>query len=215
MSKRPKVSLSSIVAETARRAEESGTDSNPLAAAGLADEGAPILDSGPRLVVSSPEPEALPVLTAAPIAVAGSFMPAEPDPAPIAAPSLAPAAALGPAPIADLSPAPLAAPSHARAEPIVAAPSAGAVVGLPPILDLKAASQLRDEFCAAKGGPLDVDASKVQRLGGLCLQVLLSAQRSWAVDGKPFRVVDPSPDFLEGIRCFGAAGLTEGAPIAL
>jgi chemotaxis protein CheX len=199
MSKRPKVSLSSIVAETARRAGESSTGSNPLAAAGLADEGAPILDSGPRLVVSSPEPEALPVLTAAPIAVASSFMPA----------------ALGPAPIADLSPAPLAAPSPARAEPIVAAPSAGAVVGLPPILDLKAASQLRDEFCAAKGGPLDVDASKVQRLGGLCLQVLLSAQRSWAVDGKPFRVVDPSPDFLEGIRCFGAAGLTEGAPIAL
>lgn len=199
MSKRPKVSLSSIVAETARRAEESSTDSNPLAAAGLADEGAPILDSGPRLVVSSPEPEALPVIVAAPIAVASSFMPAAPDPAPIA----------------DLSPAPWAAPSPAPAEPIVAAPSAGAVVGLPPILDLKAASQLRDEFCAAKGGPLDVDASKVQRLGGLCLQVLLSAQRSWAVDGKPFRVVDPSPDFLEGIRCFGAAGLTEGAPIAL
>jgi chemotaxis protein CheX len=199
MSKRPKVSLSSIVAETARRAEESSTDSNPLAAAGLADEGAPILDSGPRLVVSSPEPEALPVLTAAPIAVASSFMPAAPDPAPIA----------------DLSPAPWAAPSPAPAEPIVAAPSAGAVVGLPPILDVKAASQLRDEFCAAKGGPLDVDASKVQRLGGLCLQVLVSAQRSWAVDGKPFRVVDPSPDFLEGIRCFGAAGLTEGAPIAL
>ena len=199
MSKRPKVSLSSIVAETARRAEESSTDSNPLAAAGLADEGAPILDSGPRLVASSPEPEALPVLTAAPIAVASSFMPAAPDPAPIA----------------DLSPAPWAAPSPAPAEPIVAAPSGGAVVGLPPILDLKAASQLRDEFCAAKGGPLDVDASKVQRLGGLCLQVLLSAQRSWAVDGKPFRVVDPSPDFLEGIRCFGAAGLTEGAPIAL
>jgi chemotaxis protein CheX len=199
MSKRPKVSLSSIVAETARRAEESSADSNPLAAAGLADEGAPILDSGPRLVVSSPEPEALPVLTAAPIAVASSFMPAAPDPAPIA----------------DLSPAPWAAQSPAPAEPIVAAPSAGAVVGLPPILDLKAASQLRDEFCAAKGGPLDVDASKVQRLGGLCLQVLVSAQRSWAVDGKPFRVVDPSPDFLEGIRCFGAAGLTEGAPIAL
>jgi chemotaxis protein CheX len=199
MSKRPKVSLSSIVAETARRAEESSTDSNPLAAAGLADEGAPILDSGPRLVVSSPEPEAVPVLTAAPIAVASSFMPAEPDPAPIFAPS----------------PAPLAAPSPAPAEPIGAAPSGGAVVGLPPILDLKAASELRDEFCAAKGGPLDVDASKVQRLGGLCLQVLLSAQRSWAVDGKPFRVVDPSPDFLEGIRCFGAAGLAEGAPIAL
>jgi chemotaxis protein CheX len=202
MSKRPKVSLSSIVAETARRAEESSTDSNPLAAAGLADEGAPILDSGPRLVVSSPEPEALPVLTAAPIAVASSFMPAEPDPAPIAAPSLAPAAALSPAPADPI-------------QPIAATSSGGTVVGLPPILDLKAASQLRDEFCAAKGGPLDVDASKVQRLGGLCLQVLLSAQRSWAVDGKPFRVVDPSPDFLEGIRCFGAAGLTEGAPIAL
>jgi chemotaxis protein CheX len=202
MSKRPKVSLSSIVAETARRAGESSADSNPLAAAGLADEGAPILDGGPRLVVSSPEPEALSVFAAAPIAVVSSLVPAEPAPPAVAAPSPAPVAILSPAPADSI-------------QPIAATPSGGAVVGLPPILDLKAASQLRDEFCAAKGGPLEVDASKVQRLGGLCLQVLLSAQRSWAVDGKPFRVVDPSPDFLEGIKSFGAAGLTEGAPLTI
>jgi chemotaxis protein CheX len=207
MSKRPKVSLSSIVAETARRAGESSTDANPLASMGSADEGAPILDGGPRLVVSSPEPEALPVLAAAPIATVSSLIPAEPDPTPVSAPS--------PEPVAILSPAPLSPAPADPIQPIAATPSGGAVVGLPPILDLKAASQLRDEFCAAKGGPLEVDASKVQRLGGLCLQVLLSAQRSWAVDGKPFRVVDPSPDFLEGIKSFGAAGLTEGAPLTI
>ena len=54
-----------------------------------------------------------------------------------------------------------------------------------------------------------MDAAKVQRLGGLCLQVLLSAQRTWAVDGQPFRVVNASPDFLDGLKAFGASAIAE------
>lgn len=159
------------------------------------DEGAPRVEALPRLVTPHERPEPPAALTE-PVALAVSIAPAE--------------AASPPR----VSPEPLPVPAPEPAAPTKAAAGA-AVVELPAILDLKAAAQLRDEFCAAKGGPLDVDASKVQRLGGLCLQVLLSAQRSWDVEGKPFRVVDPSPDFLEGVKAFGAAALTGSTPPAI
>jgi chemotaxis protein CheX len=194
MSKRPRVSLSSIVAETARLAGESSTKPSEMESVTVLDEGAPTVEALPRLVAPAAEPEP----SVAPVA-------------PAASPSLEEAVAV-PASV----PVPPPAPAPAMAPPASTKGSSGAaIVGLPAILDLKAAAKLRDEFCAAKGGPLDVDASKVQRLGGLCLQVLLSAQRTWAVDGKPFRLVDPSPDFLEGVKAFGAATLAEASPQAI
>jgi chemotaxis protein CheX len=75
------------------------------------------------------------------------------------------------------------------------------------ILDLKAAAPLKADLLAAKGGSIEIDASQVQRLGGLCLQLLLSAQRSWATDGKTLRVIHPSTDFTDGLALFGAASL--------
>jgi len=45
-------------------------------------------------------------------------------------------------------------------------------------LDLKAAASLRSDLLSLRHTPLDIDASDVQRLGGLCLQVLMSAQAS-------------------------------------
>lgn len=81
-------------------------------------------------------------------------------------------------------------------------------VHLTEILDLKAAAPLRDEILAARGGALRLDASRVQRLGGLCLQVLLSAQRTWQVDGASLRIADPSPEFQEALTLFGATSLT-------
>jgi chemotaxis protein CheX len=198
MSKRPRVSLSSIVAETARLAGESSTKPSEMESVTVLDEGAPTVEALPRLVAPAAEPEPSVTTAAQPVALAASS-------------SLEEAVAV-PASV----PVPPPAPAPAMAPPASTEASSGAaIVGLPAILDLKAAAKLRDEFCAAKGGPLDVDASKVQRLGGLCLQVLLSAQRTWAVDGKPFRVVDPSPDFLEGVKAFGAATLAEASPQAI
>jgi chemotaxis protein CheX len=87
---------------------------------------------------------------------------------------------------------------------------------LPEILDLKAAAPLRSDLLAARGGPIELDASHVQRLGGLCLQVLMSAQRSWATDGKALRVIDMSTDFADGLALFGVPSLnTEPSGVSL
>ncbi len=79
------------------------------------------------------------------------------------------------------------------------------LVELPEVLDLKAAAPLAGEFLAHRGEELRVDASRVQRLGGQCLQVLLSAAMTWKVDEIPLGFVNPSPDFIEGLQRLGVA----------
>jgi chemotaxis protein CheX len=79
-----------------------------------------------------------------------------------------------------------------------------AVIALPPVLDLKAARPLAGELLAARGGPVSLDASKVERLGALCLQVLLSARLTWAADDKSLILKDASPAFEEQFQRLGA-----------
>jgi chemotaxis protein CheX len=74
-------------------------------------------------------------------------------------------------------------------------------------LDLKAAGPLRTALMEARGGDIEIDASNVQRLGGLCLQVLLSAEATWATDAKAFTISTASPAFAEGARRMGAPSL--------
>jgi chemotaxis protein CheX len=78
---------------------------------------------------------------------------------------------------------------------------------LPETLDLKAAGPLRGALMEARGAAIEIDASNVQRLGGLCLQVLLSAEATWATDGHPFVISAASPAFAEGARRMGANAL--------
>ena len=78
------------------------------------------------------------------------------------------------------------------------------VLRLEPTLDLTAASALQTALLARRGRPLEVDASAVLRLGGLCLQVLLSAQKTWAEDASPFSLTQASPAFADALRLFGA-----------
>jgi chemotaxis protein CheX len=75
---------------------------------------------------------------------------------------------------------------------------------LPATLDLTAAAPLARELAAHRGQPLLIDASGVRRLGGLCLQVLLSARASWDADRLAFGVIDPSADFSAALGVFGA-----------
>ena len=67
---------------------------------------------------------------------------------------------------------------------------------------------MRDRLSAVRGRPLKLDASRVERLGGLCLQVLLSARITWAVDGLPIAVVNSSPAFTDALALFGASSFT-------
>lgn len=82
---------------------------------------------------------------------------------------------------------------------------------LQPVLDLKAAEPLKVAFIERRGQSLEIDASAVQRLGGLCLQVLLSARKTWAEDGQSLLIGARSEIFNENMRTFGAEGRFEYA----
>ena len=83
----------------------------------------------------------------------------------------------------------------------------GPVLTLPEMLDLRAAAPLAAELMARRGTDAELDASRVRKLGGQCLQVLLSAQACWQAEGLRLRVVAPSSDFIDGVALLGAASL--------
>jgi chemotaxis protein CheX len=92
---------------------------------------------------------------------------------------------------------------------------------LEPVLDLGAAERLHARLVALRGGPIEIDASQVERLGGLCLQVLLSARQTWAADGHSARLSQTSAAFDDAWALFGAPafapclnpGLNQGSPV--
>ncbi len=72
-------------------------------------------------------------------------------------------------------------------------------------LSLDQAAPLRDALLGRRGGPLDLDASDVERLSGPCFQVLASARVTWDADGQPFAFSATSPAFESGLALLGAA----------
>ncbi len=80
---------------------------------------------------------------------------------------------------------------------------------LPPVLDLAAAGPLQTALLGLRGKPATLDASEVQRMGGLCLQVLLAARAAWSTDGHGFRLTQPSPAFTEATQLMAAGILLE------
>jgi chemotaxis protein CheX len=57
--------------------------------------------------------------------------------------------------------------------------SAAKTLSLDSVLDLNAAGTLHSSLMAARGGDLVIDASSVERVGALCIQVLMSAAKTW------------------------------------
>ncbi len=74
-------------------------------------------------------------------------------------------------------------------------------------LDAKAAEALHGELTALRGRPLEIDASEVERLSGQALQVLLSAQVTWAADAQAFAIRNPSAALAETLALCGAPSL--------
>lgn len=85
-----------------------------------------------------------------------------------------------------------------------------AKVILPAVLDLQYAEPLRAELLGLRGRPVVIDASRVERLGGLCLQVLISAKTSWAADGTMLDIAPVSDAFAQHWTMFGAAEAAAG-----
>jgi len=86
-----------------------------------------------------------------------------------------------------------------------------ASVTLPAVLDLQQAGPLRDQLLALRGQSVIIDGSAVERLGGLCLQVLISAQQTWARDGLSLIIDEASESFANQWNAFGASDLGEVA----
>ena len=82
-----------------------------------------------------------------------------------------------------------------------------ATLKLRPVLDLTAAAPLKEEFGALRGKAICVDATDVDRVGALCLQVIMSAHSTWTSDGVPFSLGGTSPAFEEGLETLGASFL--------
>lgn len=86
-----------------------------------------------------------------------------------------------------------------------------ATITLPAVLDLRAAGPLKADIQALAGAPLDLDASNVERLGGLCLQVLLAASEAWRAAGHSFRLTNVGDSVRNDAQLLGAGQLLQGA----
>jgi chemotaxis protein CheX len=80
-----------------------------------------------------------------------------------------------------------------------------ATVVLAPVLDQRAAEPLKAELMAARGQALTLDGSAVERLGGLCLQVLLAALQTWRADGQALTFLNVSEALAVQWSQFGAS----------
>jgi chemotaxis protein CheX len=83
-------------------------------------------------------------------------------------------------------------------------PDDAAAVRLADVLDLKAAAGLHGDLLRLRGQDVILDASGVSRLGGQCLQILLSAINTWKADGRSLSFDNPSTAFIDGLELFGA-----------
>lgn len=82
---------------------------------------------------------------------------------------------------------------------------------LPAVLDIQQAEPLRAELLALRGRPVVIDASAVERLGALCLQVLIAAQRTWTADGATIAIAPASEAFAQQWTTFGAPATAVGS----
>ena len=85
-------------------------------------------------------------------------------------------------------------------------------VALPARLDFPAAAPLAQTFIGLRGQDISVTADQVTLLGTNCLQVLLSAGRTWSADGKSLNYAGMSEAFVSQLKQFGLSpdALTEG-----
>ena len=79
------------------------------------------------------------------------------------------------------------------------------LIALPAVLDLRAADPLKAQLLAARGQETALDASAVERLGGLCLQVLLSALQTWRADGQSLTFINVTEAFASQWSALGAS----------
>ena len=72
-----------------------------------------------------------------------------------------------------------------------------------PHAGFSAAFDLASSLHNMRHKPVMIDASEVEHIGAPCLEVLLSAARSWGKDAVEFRIINSTVAFNEGIARLG------------
>lgn len=98
-------------------------------------------------------------------------------------------------------------PSSASPAPASDPASVTARVTLAPSLMSDQAGPLLEALHTAKGPVVRLDAQAVERIGGLCLQVLIAAARTFAASGRQLIFDAPSDAFLDALMLLGARTL--------
>ena len=70
-------------------------------------------------------------------------------------------------------------------------------------LDSAAADRLRAQLSGSADGDLTLDATSVEMLGGLCLELILSARSLWSARAKAFAVDAPSAAMIDDLARYG------------
>lgn len=76
-------------------------------------------------------------------------------------------------------------------------------LSLAPVLDLNEASALHKQLMGLKGSNLVIDASAVERVGALCVQVLMAGARRWEEDDLSFTFDKASDAFMKTMQLIG------------
>ncbi|QXX75396.1 STAS domain-containing protein [Methylovirgula sp. HY1] len=74
---------------------------------------------------------------------------------------------------------------------------------LPMDLDAVAAASLFEVLSTMVGHDVTIDGSRVEQIGGLCLQILLAAVSTWKVDGAVLEFTNLSLDLVAGLELLG------------
>lgn len=85
----------------------------------------------------------------------------------------------------------------------MAAKKSGKTLNLAPVLDLNEASALRDKLLSLRGHDLSIDASAVERVGALCAQVLMAAEKTWDQDTQSLTFSKVSDAFQKTMQLIG------------
>ena len=104
------------------------------------------------------------------------------------------------------APTPAASPTPTPSPAPVAAARRGdadGVLHLPSSLDLPAARPLAAALLEHRGKPIAIDASAVGQVGAQCVQVLLSAKRTWQADGVSLSIVNCAARMIEDLKLIG------------
>lgn len=74
---------------------------------------------------------------------------------------------------------------------------------LPARLDLQSAKPLKADLVERQDGDVCLDAANVEWVGGLGVQLLLSAQAAWQANNHSLMIENASEAFVEGLRRLG------------